>query len=290
MIIQKVKYRGKNLYATSEQLSSGNLIALNQAELWEISTHQSGEELQTRHGVSNSPALLGSRKITLEGVIIAESETKRSELIKELDQTFAPQIQVNFGEDGNLPLYFEDAEEKRWCIYAQVSKLPQKTSSLDDPNMVSWKVELIANDPFIYSAASYTADDTNRTQSLSLPISLGDEFTEGWKTLTYAGTIPNDLNISITTTEDNATDGQLKIYNLTSGEVFQIEELELDEGDVLVINTTDRMITLNDEDITYKKVGATWPNLIPGENQLRIDTNVESVRLSAEYSWREMWV
>ncbi len=290
MIIQKVKFRGKNLYATSEQVIAGNIIALSKAEMWEIETHRSGEELQTRHGFAKSPALLGRRKITLEGVIIAESEIRRSALMKELDQTFAPQMQISFGEDVSLPLYFEDAEGKRWCVYVQVSKLPQKTDDIHDPNLLTWKVELTADDPFIYSAVLHTTSDVNRTQGLSLPTSLECGFTESWKTLNYAGTIPNNLNVTITATENNATDGQVKIYNLTSGEVFQVNNLEMNTGDVLVINSEERMITLNGVDVTYKKVGSTWPNLLTGDNQLRTDTNIESVRATVQYSWREVWL
>lgn len=290
MLIQKIKFRGKNLYATSEQIAEGNILAVAKAELWELETRNGSEEIQTRHGLTNAPALLGKRKITLEGVIIAESASKRSELLKELDRTFAPEAQVSFGVDANLPLYFEDAEGKRWCVYAQVSKLPQKTDDPSDVNLLTWKVELQATDPFIYSAASYTAEDVNRTQGLTLPTSTSCGFTQGWKTLDYAGTLAGDLQITLTATADNATDGQIKIYNLTSGEIFQINEVEMNTGDVLVIDTENRKITLNEADITYKKSGGGWPSLAPGENQIRTDTNVENVRVNVIYAWREVWL
>lgn len=291
MIIQKIKFRGKNLYATSEQISAGNILAVSKAELWELETHSASEEMQTRHGLTNTQNLLGERKITLEGVIIAESASKRSELMKELDQTFAPQIQVSFGEDASLPLYFEDAGENRWCVYAQVSKLPQKTDDASDPNLLSWTVELTAHDPFIYSAVKFSTEDVNRTQGLSTPLTLAAGFTEGWKTLNYNGTVPGDLEIKITATEDDATDGQIKIYNLTTGEIFQINEVEMNAGDVLNVDTPNRKITLNDADITYKKsTSSSWPALLTGENNLRVDTNIESVRATVNYTWREVWL
>jgi len=291
MLVQKIKFRGRNLYATNEQVAEGNLLAVAKAELWEIQTRNSSEEVQTRHGLTLAPALLGERKITLEGVILAENAIKRSELSKELDRIFAPPMQINLGESTDFPLYFEDAEGIRWYVYAQVKKLPQKNTDLNDPNLLTWTVELVAHDPFIYSAIVHTAVDTNRTQGASCPVSLSCGFTEGWKTFSYAGTLPNQLNVTLTATADSATDGQVRIYNLTSGEYFQINEVELDIGDCLVVDSEKRKITLNGADITYKKAsGTSWPSLITGTNQIRTDTNVESIRVDVAYSWREIWL
>lgn len=83
------------------------------------------------------------------------------------------------------------------------------------------------------------------------------------------------------------------LTNLTTGEVLAIEELELDAGDTVTIDTSERAKTVVDQNGVnlwpYVPLSsAMWP-LEPGSNEIRVQMANTTVASAVELAYRRRW-
>jgi len=113
-----------------------------------------------KHWVITWPTILRERLIDIEWIIYADSEQTRYQLIQQLDNLFLPPLNFNIYWWVEK-LEFSDPNWWNWYINCKVLKMPEYIEEPWDRNIIHWKVQLIADDPYIYWDI-ITVNDINR--------------------------------------------------------------------------------------------------------------------------------
>lgn len=149
MIGKNFTYNGQAIATTTVDFRVGITVA-NWKSL-DVSDEQSN--VQGFHGVKLSPTFARGRRITLEGIIVADDHEASSKGIDYLEELFALQgipSQVEL-----LPFTVTDEQDRIWTINAKI-KEPLSIEINDDDYLQGanrrWRVVLQAEDPRYYNA------------------------------------------------------------------------------------------------------------------------------------------
>jgi len=225
----------------------------------DVSDNQS--EVQGFHGVKLSPTFARGRRVTLEGIIIADDRIKSSQAIDYLESLFALQwvpSQVEL-----LPFIVTDEQDRRWELQAKI-KEPLSIEINDDDWQDwanrRWRVVLQSEDPRYYNTDEQEIDGAEWylwgvKLWVKLWTKLNDYFNEiqvlaGWN-------IDAPLKITITATWDINT--PLLIKNLSNNTFFWLD-IDAVAWDVIVVDSNTNTATKNGSNILANRISwSTWP-------------------------------
>lgn len=257
MIWKSFEFNGTTISKTTWDFRVG--LDVVQWKQLDVSDEQ--QNVQWYHWVKLSPTFARGRRITLEGIIVADDHVWSSKAIDFLDQLFA--LQWNPSQVELLPFIVTDEQDRRWQVNCKI-KEPLSIDISDDDWMEGtnrrWRVVLQSEDPRYYNA-----DQTTKTWAewffgwvklwAKLWFSMDEYFNE--IQILNIWNIATPLEITITATWDINT--PLMIRNITDGTFFGLD-IDAFSWDVIVINSNDFTATKNGVNIKAQRIaGSTWP-------------------------------
>lgn len=220
----------------------------------------------------------GFRNIDVSGKIVSDTceqhQTERDELIA------ATPIGSTF------PVYVTLFTGASYVIYCRVVKVSMPYNA--GGKISDYLVQLRAGDPLFYSL------DGGETQSAALMkvVETGGYVTPyilpvEWEAGGAPTAITNNGNAvyypRITLYDEAANPS---VENLATGEIFELD-LDMVDGDEVVIDMLNRTVTLNGSDIIGNKTAeSTWWGLLPGLNPIALRSDAADDTLSGLIEWR----
>ena len=257
MIWKSFEYNGQTISRTTWDFRVG--LDVVQWKSLDVSDEQ--QNVQGFHGIKLSPTFARGRRITLEGVIVADDHVWSSKAIDYLEGLFA--LQWNPNQVDLLPFIVTDEQDRRWQLDCKI-KEPLSIDIGDDDWMEwsnrRWRVVLQSEDPKYYNADQKT--------------NAWSEWFFGWVKLwaklwfkmdNYFNeiqilniwNIATPLEITITATGDINT--PLMIKNITDGTFFGLD-VDAVVWDVIVVNWKTFEATKNGVNIKAQRIAwSTWP-------------------------------
>lgn len=225
----------------------------------DVSDEQSN--VQWFHGIKLSPTFARGRRITLEGVIIADDHIWSSKAIDRLETLFALQGTPDVVE--LLPFVVTDEQDRRWQLNCKI-KEPLQIDIQDNDWMEwstrRWRVVLQSEDPKYYNADLKTKDGAEWFFGwVKLWVKLWVAFNEYFNEVQILniGNIATPLEITITATGE--INSPLMIKNITDGTFFGLD-IDAVAWDIIVINAKTFVATKNGVNIKANRIAwSTWP-------------------------------
>lgn len=258
MIGKNMTYNGQAIATTTDDFQIG--LTVSQWKTLDVSDEQ--QNVQGYHGIRLSPTFARGRRITLEGLIIADDHIGSSKGIDYLEALFALQGVPDVVD--LLPFTVTDEQDRVWRSLAKI-KEPVSIELSDDDHIQGttrrWRVVLQAEDPRFYSSDEYSQDGAEWHYGwFKLGHKLGAKFNEYFNEIQVSadnGNIDTPLVFTITATgEINAP---LLIKNLTDGSFFGLD-IDAVDGDVIVVDANNYKATKNGVNIkATRMVWSTWP-------------------------------
>lgn len=258
MIGKNFTYRGQAISTTTGDFQIGLQVA--QWKSLDVSDEQ--QNVQGYHGIKLSPTFARGRRITLEGLIIADNHEWSSKGIDYLEGLFALQWVPDQVE--LLPFTVSDEQDRVWVINAKI-KEPVSIEIQDDDYMQGvnrrWRVVLQSEDPRFYSLEEYSQLGAEwHFWGFKLGHKLGVKFNEFYNEIQVNaenGNIDTPLVFTITALWD--IDTPLLIKNNTDGSFFWLD-IDAVAGDVIIVDANHYKATKNGVNIkATRMIGSTWP-------------------------------
>jgi Phage tail protein len=233
----------------------------------------SSEGKPSADGTVNRTRFWGPRIVELVGYVATDT---REELNVRLDE-----IRAAFSlREAHVLRFVPLGQDEHELEVVVASRFEAPVSGWQ--NTLTWAVTLEAPDPRLYLAAvvevSYEPTvPAGATAGLLFPLAFplvfstaappsgGDTFLSAWNNGTTSTPVELTLEGPVTSLQG--------IRNLTTGEAVDTVLTGLAAGDLLVVDTAARTVTLNGAAAPelVDAAGTTWFELIQGENQLDVD-------------------
>ena len=236
-------------------------VGLDVVQWKQMDVSDEQQNVQWFHGVKLSPTFARGRRITLEGIIIADNHIGSSKGIDYLEQLFALQwvpSQVEL-----LPFIVTDEQDRRWQLNCKI-KEPLSIDISDDDWMEGtnrrWRVVLQSEDPRYYNTDEQEVIGAEWyfwgvKIWVKLWAKLDDYFNEIQVTTLW--NIEAPLTITLTATWDINT--PLLIKNLTNDTFFGLD-IDAVAWDVIIVDSNTLTATKNWVNILANRIAwSTWP-------------------------------
>lgn len=290
--VKYLRYRDV-LFTNKSFKNSDSFFIVNSFSFLYVETQTKDTAYKLRHGYVGGFTQNKRRKIKLEFGAIAKTEEQRRDLIKQVNKLFEPPHNPNFTDKrGYYPMWFIAVDGIEREFNAKAINRPQETDIWHKETM-DFKVELIVEDgSCIFGKTRNEINDRNYIRWVSFPSGLPISFSSYPSAdITYTGTSTANVKCTITAIQDNATTGTIQIMSIRGWDFTRMYfNINLNNGDVLVINPTNNQVLLNDVDITWDlelSFGNNYPILVEDNNpqKLVVDTwkPTKTVDVKREY-------
>lgn len=241
-------------------------------------------ERASDHGSFIYAQFLSARTITIEGDVEGTDVSDFDTKITQLKAAFTPQA-------NHLPMLMSVPGGVTKRIYCKPTKVSYPVDINYNLLYATWAVELMAEDPRIYSDASYSSD-------LMAAIANGIGFNLAFN-VNFGGTTGGGLTQTITNQGNFPTLPVVVVYgpaanpvlrNLTTGYSLNLA-ITLGTTEYLIIDFAARTIVLNDLSSRYSSllVGSKWWALQPGANTIQFSATGTAGSTKATLSYRDAW-
>lgn len=217
--------------------------------------------VQWFHGIKLSPTFARGRRITLEGVIIADTHTGSSKGIDYLESLFALQGIPSTVE--LLPFIVTDEQDRQWELNCKI-KEPLQIDTQDNDWMEwstrRWRVVLQSEDPRYYWVGEQSVVGAEwNFGGVKLWVKLWVKLNEYFNEIQINAEWNTETQLIITLTALGDINTPLMIKNITAGTFFALD-VDAVAGDVIVINSKTFEATKNGANIKASRIeGSTWP-------------------------------
>ena len=219
-------------------------LSVVQWKTLDVSDEQSN--VQGYHGIKLSPTFVRGRRITLEGIIIADDHVWSSKAIDYLETLFALQGVPSVVEMS--PFTVTDEQDRIWRIEAKI-KEPVSIEIPDDDFLQwssrRWRVVLQSEDPRYFSQieATVTWSEWN-FWGVKFPVKFGVPFNEEYNEIQVitTGTIETPIKIQLDILWQ--VQSPLSIKNITNNTFFNLD-INAIPWDVIIVNSKTRTATKN---------------------------------------------
>jgi len=257
MIGKNFTYNGQAISRTTIDYRVG--LDVVQWKALDVSDEQ--QNVQGFHGVRLSPTFARGRRITLEGIIIADDQIGSSKAIDFLENLFALQGVPDRVE--LLPFLVTDEQDRVWKLDCKV-KEPLSLDIGDYDYLQGanrrWRVVLQSEDPRYYNANESTATGGEwYFWGVQLPVSLWVPLSMEYNEIQVITIGNSDTPLKFTLTALGNIDAPLYIKNLSNDTFFALN-IDAVAGDVIVVDGAKKVATKNGTNILANRVaGSTWP-------------------------------
>lgn len=221
-------------------------------------------DVQWFHGVKLSPTFARGRRVTFEGIIIADDHVWSSKGIDYLENLFALQwipSQVEL-----LPFVVTDEQDREWELQAKV-KEPLSIEINDNDWQQGanrrWRVVLQSEDPRYYNAIEQEVIwAEGNFWGVKLWVKLWVKFNDYFNEIQIIawGNIETPLKTTITATWN--INKPLMIRNITNWSFFGLD-IDAVSWDIIEINSNTKTATKNWVNILANRISwSTWPQAL----------------------------
>ena len=296
MLGYNFEYRGQSFSDDDFDKSTGKGIILQRVRWAEVVTDDDQVPIQGFHGLDVSPTLYRGRLIEIEGLIINESRSERQPFRDIIDETFKLEPDPSPSNRGFYDFVFLDDDGTKKVISAKVLNTPSYNQpELGEFGQTSFRVQLIAERPNIDSFVLNSSPAVEGffggvTLDTELPVALDDY---GYSTeLNNLGNWPAGLKTTIVAS--GTTGGNMRIINTETGEYIGVQT-PLSNGDVLVIDTDNAIITVNGVDFTADRIaGSNFLYVDPAGSQFTVLDDLsrlgDGLNATVTFEWYNTWV
>lgn len=278
--VRFVKYRGYSFSdkTIKSEWSEFSFFAIENFSFFFVETESNDTPFQLRHWYIWWFTKNKRRKIQMTFSALAYTEEERRNLIKLVNQIFAPPSNPNYTDNiGYHPMEFTDISWVSRQFNAKVINRPQE-KDLWNTHIISFDVELITEWwSCIYWKDLQTLLDRNYIRWVSLPTSLSLSFSDyAVSNINYTWISNSNVKCTVTALQDNATIWSIQILSIRPWSYTRMFfNIDLNIWDILIIDPNNYLVELNWIDITWDLELDFWNNfpiLEIWDNKLVVDT------------------
>lgn len=258
---------GKNFEFNGQAISKSTAdyrVGLDVVQWKSLDFSDEQQNIQGYHGIKVSPTFARGRRITLEGIIIADDRESSSMAIDYLESLFALQgvpSQVDL-----MPFIVTDEQDRRWQLNCKV-KEPLSIDIWDsdylDGSNRRWRVVLQAEDPKYYWVDTQTVvGPETHFWGIKFPVKFGVKFNEYYNEIQVLaqGNVETPLKFAFTITDN--IDTPFMIRNITDGTFFALD-ISAVAWDTIVVDAQTKTATKNWVNVLANRISwSTWPKAI----------------------------
>lgn len=257
MIGKSFEFNGTTISKTTWDFRVG----LDVVQWKQLDVTDEAQNVQWYHWVKLSPTFARGRRITLEGIIVADDHEKSSMAIDYLEELFALQwvpSQVNL-----MPFIVTDEQDRQWKINCKI-KEPLSIDISDDDwregTNRRWRVVLQSEDPRYYSVDEYGETGAEwHFGGVKFPVKFWVKFDEYFNEIQVNAQSQIEAPLIFTLTATGDIDAPLLIKNLTDGTFFWLD-IDAVAWDVIVVDSNTYKVTKNWVNIKASRIEwSTWP-------------------------------
>lgn len=264
-------------------------LVLKEFSFFEVATQSSTSKYAIRHWEYVNPTEMKNRRIRILFDIVANNETERRALLKQVQRAFTPESNPSpFNERLRKELSFLDVDCIEWKCKCQVLQGVQ-LSDFANQKRAGVSVELITDSPYFYSNQEFSLETKNTLAWMKLPVKLPfyRQYHQKMVNINYEWIVESPLYIELNildNDDDNFPYDRIKVIHQSEQglEVMYINdviELNLNIGDKIIVDSENRRCYFqHDEtktDITgLIEAGSDRPSLQLWTNIISIDTGV----------------
>lgn len=256
MIGKDFSFRNQKISITTSDFQIG-LTALN----WKnIDYSDSQAEIQGSHDIKVSPTYRRGRRISIEGVIIADTREGRSKATDYLDDLFALQGVVD--ELELLPFQLTDEQGRVRIIDAKIKEPIQYSTTEENEYLewadITWRVVLQAPDSRFFSIIEeHIAGSEGTYWGMKLKTKLKKQMNLKLNEIICSTLSPSSVPMTFRIVARAEINAPLKIKKNT-GELFSLN-INASAGDVILIDSKNKTATKNGENVlAEREPGSTW--------------------------------
>lgn len=233
-----------------------------------LDVSDSQQDVQWFHGVKLSPTFARGRRITLEGIIIADDRVWSSKAIDYLESLFALQwvpSQVEL-----LPFIVTDDQDRRWELQAKIKEplsLDINDDDWQDWATRRWRVVLQSEDPRYYNTDEQEVIGAEWNYwGVKLWVKLWTKLDEYFNEIQVIsnGNIESPLTITLTALSD--INQPITIKNITDNTFFWLD-IDAVAWDIIVVDSNNLTATKNGTNVLANRVSwSVWPKAIGTTN------------------------
>lgn len=260
MIWKSYLYNNKAIWKKCEDFN----IYLTEVDWRTLKTSDDEQKLFSEHGVATSPTFARSRIITINWVIDSKNETWNSKALNYLDNLFV--LQEDFEELEENVFTVIDDWNKLWQIKCKIKEPVNYIISNDDnisKKERKFKVVLEAPDPkFYWIEKKYSWSEWIYWWK-KLGLKLWNKLNSRFNIIKVKSewNVKSPALIKLKIKEWKKADKPITIKNLTQWTLFSINK-DFNEWDTVVIDTKNKKLTLNWEDILIHRLpGSLFPTV-----------------------------
>lgn len=229
-----------------------------------------------RSGGKVTKQLRGMRQVTIEGLIKSNNCDDHADDRR----TFEESLEI----DQSIPVHITMFSGDRYLMYAH--PVDVTLSSRSGGKTSDYKIELLSGDPLLYEESedpNIATVENAQSGGFEIPFVLPVIFEPGEQP-TEVENFGNSIVYPTIYLYDEGSDPI--ITNMTTGEVYSIN-INMIDGDIIKIDMLNRTLTLNDGNILGNMDSdSVWWGLVPGVNQIKLNTGGATDPMYAEIQWR----
>jgi RNase P/RNase MRP subunit p29 len=279
MLGYNFQYRGQTFFDTDFDTVTGQGIVLTNVTWADVQTSDDQNNRQGTHGIEVSPTFMRGRVINIQGTIVANSRPERYTLRQTIVNTFAPEAVPSPDNRGFYDFEFVGDDGNDYVISAKVLNMPSYVQpELGNIMITNFQVQLIAENPFYESKI---LNQLNHVEGFYGGISFPTKFPVAFDTYGYTANVINGGNwpspIKTTITANENTGANMRVVR-TSNDAYVGVETPMLQGDVLVIDTKNNLITLNGDNVSGDRIpGSTYHFANVGNNEFIVRDDLQRV-------------
>ncbi len=219
------------------------------------------QNVQGYHGIKLSPTFARGRRVTLEGIILADDQEGSSKGIDYLESLFALQGIPDVVE--LLPFLVTDEQDRVWQLDCKIKE--PLSIDIGDYDYLEWanrrwRVVLQSEDPRYYDVdESSTTGDEGHFGGIKLGAKLGFALNEEMNEIQVITTWNIQSPLKFTMTGLANIDGPLIIRNMTEGTFFGLT-IDAVIGDIIIVDGINLTATKNGVNVLANRISwSTWP-------------------------------
>lgn len=268
MIGKNFKYRGQSFSDDEFDRPNGQGIVITACQWADVVTSDDQNNRQGTHGIEVSPTFARGRIINIQGRIIANSRQEREVYRQIIASTFAVEAFPGPNNKGVYDFEFLGDDGADYVIPAKILNMPSYLQQeLGNVMITDWQAQLISENSYYQTL---TQNELVHVEGFYGGISFPTTFPVAFDTYGYvantinAGNWPSPLKTTITA--NHLSGPNMRLINTVNDNYIGIQT-EMQEGDVLVIDTGNSSITLNDVSVSGDRInGSIFQYAYPGNN------------------------
>jgi hypothetical protein len=271
-------YRGQSFSDNEFDRPNGQGIAIQACRWANVATSDDQKNRQGTHGIEVSPTFMRGRVIDIQGLICANSRPEREALRQIIVNTFAPEAFPGPDNRGFYDFEFEGDDGNDYVIRAKILNMPTYDTTLGDFTETRWQAQLISEESYYESKIQ---NQQVHEEGFYGGISFPTKFPVAFDTYGYVANVMNGGNwpapLKTTITANEATGPNMRVVNTATDSYVGITT-EMAQGDVLIIDTKNNLITLNGENVSGSRItGSIYQYVQAGNNQFIVRDDLQRV-------------